>query len=46
NRYYARHRVISDDATLSSHRLALIEALKRTLGSGLSRLCIRPLERM
>lgn len=46
NSYYARHRVISDDATLSSHRLALIEALKRTLGSGLSRLCIRPLERM
>lgn len=46
NSYYARHRVISDDASLSSHRLALIEALKRTLGSGLSRLCIRPLERM
>ena len=46
NSYYARHRVISDDAALSGHRLALIEALKRTLGSGLSRLCIRPLERM
>jgi len=46
NSYYARHRVISDDASLSSHRLALIKALKRTLGSGLSRLCIRPLERM
>ena len=46
NSYYARHRVISDDAALSGHRLALIEALKRTLGSGLSRLCICPLERM
>ena len=46
NSYYARHRVISDDEALSGHRLALIEALKRTLGSGLSRLCIRPLERM
>ncbi|MGB1662144.1 MAG: arginine--tRNA ligase [Planctomycetota bacterium] len=46
NSYYARHRVISDDAPLSGHRLALIEALKRTLGSGLSRLCIRPLEKM
>ena len=46
NSYYSRHRVISDDAVLSGHRLALIEALKRTLGSGLSRLCIRPLERM
>ncbi|MAJ28080.1 arginine--tRNA ligase [bacterium TMED181] len=46
NSYYARHRVISEDLELSGHRLSLIRALKSTLGSGLKRLCIQPLERM
>ena len=46
NSYYARHRVISEDEDLSGDRLALIQALKKTLGSGLQRLCIRPLEKM
>ena len=46
NTYYAKHRVISEDRELSGDRLALIEALKMTLGSGLSRICIQPLERM
>ena len=46
NTYYSKHRVISDNAELSGHRLALIQALKTTLGSGLSKLCIKPLDRM
>ncbi|MBT6452883.1 MAG: arginine--tRNA ligase [Planctomycetes bacterium] len=46
NTYYAQHRVISDDAQLSGDRLALVEALRRTLGRGLKLLCVEPLERM
>jgi arginyl-tRNA synthetase len=46
NTYYAQHRVISDDVELSGDRLALVEALRRTLGRGLKLLCVEPLERM
>ena len=46
NTYYAQHRVIGDDLELSSDRLALVAALKRTLGKGLELLCVTPLERM
>ncbi len=46
NTYYAQHRVLGDDSSLSSDRLVLVEALKNTLGRGLRLLCIQPLERM
>ena len=46
NTYYAQHRVLGDDSALSADRLALVEALKNTLGRGLKLLCIEPLERM
>jgi len=46
NTYYAQHRVLGDDTSLSSDRLVLVEALKKTLGRGLQLLCIDPLERM
>jgi len=46
NTYYAQHRVLGDDTSLSSDRLVLVGALKKTLGRGLQLLCIEPLERM
>jgi len=46
NTYYAKHRVIGEDASVTADRLALIHTLKKTLGKGLQLLCIRPLERM
>lgn len=46
NTFYQKHRIITDDETLSNARMALSEAVRTVLGDGLRILGIYPLERM
>lgn len=46
NRFYRGCRVLDADEPVRAHRLALVESSARILGSGLSTLGIRPIDRM
>ena len=46
NRFYQKHRVVGEDASLTAARISLVLALKNALSKGLSILGIEALERM
>jgi arginyl-tRNA synthetase len=46
NRFYQKHRIITDDARSTSARMLLVQAIQLTLKSGLSLLGIKAPERM
>ncbi len=46
NTFYQKHRIITDNESLSNARMALSEAVRTVLGDGLGLLGIYPLERM